>query len=182
MTLQRQTDGSVRIAGLDDWHLEALRSIPQLALPGEDERALRRVFPAPYAAGDASVEQQEDWAEYVQPELEALFEGSLARVSADLKTAHLAEPAPRHKAGRGESPGEDQEPEWVINVPADHVEDWFRAMNQARLVLSSTYEAHRQDQDYVAGMIARGDLEVLVQYEMLTALCGWWVDVLLNHP
>jgi hypothetical protein len=180
MTLQRQTDGSVRIAGLDDWHLEALRRIPQLALPGEDERALRRVFPAPYAAGDASVEQQEDWAEYVQPELEALFEGSLHRVREDLKTAHLAEPAPPSK-GRDRSATEEQEPEWVINVPADHVEDWFRAMNQARLVLSSTQQAHRQDQDYVAGMIARGDLEVLVQYEMLTALCGWWVEVLLNN-
>ncbi len=178
MTVQRQLDGAVRIAGLDEWHLEALRSIPRLAHPGEDERALRRVFPAPYAAGDASVEQQEDWAEYVQPELEALFEGSLSRVSADLKTAHLAEPQARSE--KAEPPPDDPEPEWAINIPAGHVEDWFRAMNQARLVLSATKETHRHDQEYITGMIEQGEIESLVLYEMLTALCGWWVDVMMR--
>src|SRR5436190_5445147 len=93
MTLQKLPNGSVRIARLDEWHLEALRTIPQLADPGDDEKALRRVFPAPFAAGEATAEQQEDWVEYVQPDIQSLFEGSLERVAADLKTAGISEPA-----------------------------------------------------------------------------------------
>lgn len=179
MTLQRQPDSSVRIARLDDWHLEALRRIPALADPGDDERALRRVYPAPFVAGEGTREQQEDWAEYVQPEMETLFESSIERVSSDLKTAHLSKPA-ESAAKDGKEPAEDPQPEWTINVPAAHVEDWFRAMNQARLVLSSSREAHRQDQEYVTTMLLKGEVDLLIQYEMLTALCGWWVDIMLR--
>jgi len=177
MTLQRQPDGSVRIAQLDDWHLNVLRRIPLLADPGDDEKALCRVYPAPYDAGEATPEQQADWAEYVQPELQSLFETSLDRVNQDLRTAHLSEPPP---PGTDAALLEPAAPEWTVNVPAAHVEDWFRAMNQARLVLSSSREAHRTDQEYLAGMLLKGEIELLIQYEMLTALCGWWVEVILN--
>jgi hypothetical protein len=203
MTLQRLPNGSVRIARLDEWHLDALRSIPQLADPGDDEKALRRVFPAPFAAGEATPEQQEDWVEYVQPDLQTLFEGSLERVAADLKTAQRSDPAEMDdeeddeeeddeevedgKDGEDDEEEEEEEdkiaikaPEWEFTVPADHVEDWYRAMNQARLVLSSAKEAHRTDNDFVTRMLLSGELDVLVRYEMLTAMCGWWVEVMLR--
>jgi len=217
MTLQRLPNGSVRIARLDEWHLDALRTIPQLANPGDDEKALRRVFPAPFAAGEATAEQQEDWVEYVQPDLQTLFEDSLERVAADLKTAHPSEPEDRNvdeeedevevevedEGGdedvvedeiEDEDEDEDEEeeededekdiaikaPEWELTVPGAHVEDWYRAMNQARLVLSSAKDAHRTDHDYVTRMLLSGELDVLVRYEMLTAMCGWWVEVILR--
>ena len=201
MTLQKLPNGSVRIARLDEWHLDALRSIPVLADPGDDEKALRRVFPAPFAAGDATAEQQEDWVEYVQPDLQNLFEGSLERVARDLKTAHLSavtdDPEEDEEEDDDEKDDDDEDsdnevedededkvgvkaPEWELTVPADHVEDWYRAMNQARLVLSSGKDAHRTDHDYVTRMLLSGELDVLVRYEMLTAMCGWWVEVLLR--
>lgn len=206
MTLQRLPNGSVRIARLDEWHLEALRTIPQIADPGDDEKALRRVFPAPFAAGEATPEQQEDWVEYVQPDLQALFEGSLERVAGDLKTVHVSAPEDTDDQEEDEDDEDDEDdveeeededdddegeeedskdvairpPRWELTVPAAHVEDWFRAMNQARLVLSSAKEAHRTDQEYVTRMLVSGELEVLIRYEMLTAMCGWWVEVMLR--
>src|SRR5688500_7023987 len=89
MTLQRLSDGSARLAQLNEWQLRTLQSIPAVAHAGEDDDALRRLFPAPFAPGEATEEQQEDWAELVQPELEALFETSLARVAKDLKMIEL---------------------------------------------------------------------------------------------
>jgi hypothetical protein len=206
MTLQRLPDGSVRIARLDDWHLDALRHIPVLADPGDDEKALHRVYPAPFAAGEATTEQQEDWAEFVQPELETLFEGSVKRVARDLKKARLSDPPPPPPPVAPPAPGNaneerdseelmdsdetadsppDGEPaapeqEWELTIPAGHVEDWFRAMNQARLVLSASKGAHRTDQEHVTRMLVNGEIEMLVRYEMLTAMCGWWVEVMMR--
>jgi hypothetical protein len=197
MTMQRLPDGSVRISALDDWHLNALRRIPSLADPGDDEKALRRIYPAPYTAGEATQEQQEDWAEYVQPELESLFATSIQRMAADLQTAHLSvpppeppaedAPAPNAGAGAGKNtrkrlkPKVDTAPEWSISIPADHIEDWFRAMNQARLVLSASKEAHRHDDAHVAAMLLKGELDLLIQYELLTGMCDWWVGALLSQ-
>ena len=197
MNLQRLPDGSVRISALDDWHLEALRHIPSLADPGDDEKALRRVYPAPYSAGEATREQLEDWAEYVQPELETLFESSIHRVAADLQTAHLSAPPPEplaeappppdagdaaeKPARKQRKPQPDAPPEWSISIPAEHIEDWFRTMNQARLVMAASKGAHRRDNDHVAAMLLNGEVELLIQYELLTGLCDWWVGALLRH-
>ena len=218
MTLQRLPNGSVRISRLDEWHLQALRRIPFMADPGDDEKALRRVFPAPFAAGDASEQQQEDWVEFVQPEMQSLFEGSIAKVASDLKSATLSDPEEFEEeeddddseaddddnddAESGESVGlerdaaageeaapesgsekpKEPEPLWELTVPAKHVEDWYRAMNQARLVLSSAKGAHRRDNEYIQRMLASGQIEMLIYYELLTSLCGWWVDVLYRSP
>ena len=207
MTLQRLPNGSVRISRVDEWHLQALRRIPLLADPGDDEKALRRVFPAPFVAGDASAEQQEDWVEFVQPEMQALFEESLSRVASDLKNATLSEPEeqdedeedePEEADGdldglapnAGEEPAdagedapskeEDPGPMWEVTIPAGHVEDWYRAMNQARLVLSAAKEAHRRDNDYIKRIVASGEVEMIIHYEILTGMCGWWCDVMLD--
>lgn len=220
MRLQRRPDGSVLLSQIDKWHLGALRKIPALADPGSSEKARKRLFPDPYAnAGDASAEQQEDWDQFVRPDLEALFSGSLERVAADLKTARPEQPATspsakkkpsartpeKHSTPKGvplirppqspvirppqppvkpalrpplkESP---RPPSWSLTIPADHVEDWFRAMNQARLVLSSTHEAHRTDNDYIARMFMSGRMQTVLQYELLTSLCGWWIEALLS--
>ena len=204
MTLQRLQDGSVRLAQLNEWQLRTLQSIPLVADAGDDDDALRRLFPAPFAAGEATNEQQEDWAELVQPELEDLFETSLARVSKDLKMIeldtspkepaeleHQDEPAAPARRGRGRSKsrksatkGESAAPPqelWRLTIPADHIEDWYRAMNQARLVLSEKHHAHRTDSAHIARMFISGKMEALIHYELLTGLCGWWVDVLMRR-
>ena len=207
MTLSRLPDGSVRFDQIDEWQLQSLKSIPAAADPRDEDGPLRRLFPAPFSSGEATPEQQEDWAELVQPELEALFSGSLATVAADLRTAEqipeppapepeppaAAPPAadpepgpegapvrprrPRRRAAKSAPPG----PRWRLNVPADHVEDWFRAMNQARLMMSERFEAHRTDGQHIARMLAAGKFEMVIFYELLTGLCGWWVDQVLHR-
>ena len=203
MTLQRLTDGSARLAQLNEWQLRTLQSIPSVAHAGDDDSALRRLFPAPFSAGEATDEQQEDWAELVQPELEELFETSLAHVAKDLKMIELdTDPppprdsddesvppvppsrGPRRRSRKSRAAGNDAEapPElWALTIPAAHVEDWYRAMNQARLMLAEKHHAHRTDSAHIARMFISGKMESLIQYELLTGLCGWWVDVMMQR-
>lgn len=221
MRVSRLPDGSVQLSQLDDWQLRTLRSLPGLADPGEDEAALRRLYPAPFEPGETTDEQKEDWAELVQPELEQLFENSLERVSADVKNARLESPPPpatedddedqedeedvgiekpprirapdpavrqRPRSPRRAAirPPEQEAPQemplrWEFTIPAAHVEDWYRAMNQARLILSERHAAHRTDDEHIARLFMSGRMEPLIQYELLTALCGWWVEVLMRR-
>ena len=96
MTIQRLPDGSVKIADLEDWNLDLLKSIPTLAVAGESGKAQKRLFPDAFASGDAKEEQIEDWEEFVRPELEDLFSGSLAKVTGDVSAA-IPEPAPARR-------------------------------------------------------------------------------------
>jgi hypothetical protein len=207
MTLQRLKDGSVRITQIDEWHLEMLRNIPSLASTGENEKARQRLFPRPFAESEVTEENFRDWEEFVRPGIEQLFSDSLQRVSQDIegaardvseaaKTTEEADPAlpedsagpppapPRRKRRKasGTEPGvSPPEPAlWSFRIPAAHVEDWYRAMNQVRLMLSTKHEAHRTDNAHIAGMFISGKMETLIQYELFTGLCSWWVEVLLK--
>jgi hypothetical protein len=195
MTLQRLPDGSVQVANLDEWHLQVLRSIPALTSADGNEEARRRLFPRPFSPGDATEEHFHDWDEFVRPGLEQLFADSVQHVAQDIDTAAPEEPsqpkkeaAPtgdsppkkRRKAARGPGISPPQTVRWGFKIPADHVEDWFRAMNQARLMLSAKHEAHRTDNAHIASMFINGKMETLIQYELLTGLCSWWVDALLR--
>ena len=211
MRITRTPDGTVHLSRINEWELRTLRSLPGIADPGEDEAALRRLYPAPFQAGEATEENQEDWAELVQPELEQLFESSLERVADDVKTALLEAPSPdglqddeeddeeededgeiepEESSGESEDETEDleepagvteQPPRWELTIPAAHVEDWYRAMNQARLMLSTKHEAHRRDDEHIARLLASGRIESLIQDQLLTAMCGWWVEVLMRQ-
>lgn len=214
MRFSRLPDGSVHLSQMDEWQLRLLRSLPGLADPGDDEAALRRLYPAPFEPGETTEEQKEDWAELVQPELEQLFENSLERVSADVKSARLEPPPameedasrddkedegvekpPRvrvpvpaaRKRPRNPRPAEVRSPEpeaplrWEFTIPVSHVEDWYRAMNQARLILSERHAAHRTDDEHIARLFMSGRIEPLIQYELLTAMCSWWVDALMRR-
>jgi len=199
MMLHRLPDGSVHVAHLDEWHLQMLRSIPVLASAGDDDQAKRRLFPPPYSHGDAGEEHFQDWDEFVRPGLEQLFTDSLQHVAEDLESVLLEAPAvpktpekpesaaaidppaprrKRRKSGPGISPPDPDL--WGFHIPAAHVEDWYRAMNQVRLMLSEKYEAHRTDNEHIAGMFISGNMETLIQYELFTGLCSWWVEALLR--
>lgn len=199
MTLEKLPDGSVRLGRINEWQLRALHHIPAAADPEGDAAALARLFPAPYAPGEASPEQQEDWAEFVQPDLEATFTRSIASVARDLKNVELQrsgeadedEDDKPHRA-KETGAGDDDTPEeppaadilHTFVIPAAHVEDWFRAMNQARLMLAAKYQVHRTDPEHLAQLFAGGKAEVFVYYDLLSALCGWWVEALMrgNNP
>jgi hypothetical protein len=218
MRIHKQPGGSVLVRYANAFEFHTLWQLPELASTAGHDGAENRLYPPPFAAEEATPEQQEDWDEYVRPELEELFGTSFAHVLADLeKAARDAPPEPREFPVRkprrrvpqepvivapappeilpprraGEPPATKppaaapppQKPEapalWTFAIPAEHVEDWFRAMNAARLVLSERHDCHRDDFDYVLRMFNSGNVPYH-QYRLLTGMCGWWVEALMR--
>jgi len=71
-------------------------------------------------------------------------------------------------------------PHFVLTIPADHAEAWFRAMNQARIVLSVRYGIDSERVPELGRLLEAGQLEYWFQYELFVSLQGWLVEAVLN--
>lgn len=69
---------------------------------------------------------------------------------------------------------------FTVNIPADHTEHWFRAMNQARIVLSAKHGIDSEHQPDLASLLTSGTLEHWFQYELFVSLQGWLVEVVMD--
>ncbi len=183
------------MARLNAWDVQTFRSLPDLADYTTDPGAEDRLLPKPAIDADMTPEMAMDWVEYVVPELRDSFARSLEKVMADLGTL-----APEVDEERGEHGGEEpataeRDPDaatdaatgsgagtelFGLTIPAAHAEDWFRAMNQARLVLSSRYGIDSEKLPDLAGLLAAGKLEHWFQYELFVSLQGWLVEAVLD--
>lgn len=69
---------------------------------------------------------------------------------------------------------------FTLTIPPGHVEAWFRAMNQARLVLSARYGIDSEHVPDLAQLLENGQLEHWFQYELFVSLQGWLVEAVLD--
>lgn len=106
---------------LDVIFIELLRQIPATADPGESATARARLYSQP--AEDAAT--QEEWREYVEPELRHLFETANETVRSDLTQL--------------DKKNENGLLEDNLPVPKRHFENWLSSLNQARLALAAKH-------------------------------------------
>ena len=100
--------------------------LPQTCEPEEDPAILERLYPRPLDPDEPEDEQdaaEEDWSDYVRPELETAFDENMLTVMTDLAEARLSEAT-------------GEEIYYCLEVPGDHLEAWFQVLNRARIVLS----------------------------------------------
>lgn len=226
MLLQLLPNGDISLINIHPLEANALLAIPMNADATGTPEAEARLFPSPvdessYAAHDPLevAATQEDWEEFVVPELRELFDGGLARVMENLKkltpapyeefdeedeesddededeedeeflndlleqTENAEEKGPlkpdSDQAGEAEvaepKPKADLMPNYKLTIPRALAEDWFRAMNQARLVMAEktvwideTGEVH-------------GPFLSQVHYEIYTSFQGWLIEMVLSE-
>lgn len=187
MTLHKLANGSIHLSKLNSWDVQTFRSLSSLADYSKDAAAEKRLLPAPAADQDLSPEMAMDWVEYVIPELRESFAHNLETVLADLKNL-TEEPQPPPSEAEfpdDREPGTQREtepemPHFCLAIPADHVEQWYRAMNQARIVLSAQYGIDSEHVPDLAKLLESGQLEKWFQYELFVSLQGWLVEVAMN--
>lgn len=191
MHLQQLPDGSIRLSRLNSWDVQTFRSLPALADYGADPQAEKRLLPPPAIESDLTPEMGMDWVEYVIPELRESFARNLETVLADLsqltmdETEVPAEAADAEPAGENSAPGQAERevaemPYFSLTIPAGHAEPWFRAMNQARIVLSTRYGIDSENIPDLSHLLASGKLEHWFQYELFVSLQGWLVEAVLD--
>jgi hypothetical protein len=115
MTLRMKDGETLVLSGLDEFLCGLLREIPGAGVPSAASR--ERFFPKPTAG--CHPEADEDWQDFIEPELEDRFSQNRSRVSEDLRGLQ-----DRGRAG------------WELEIPMGHVGQWIHALNQARLALT----------------------------------------------
>ena len=193
MRLSLLPDGIISFTQMHPLEANALLSIPQNADPTDIPEAEERLYPAPIEESarrdvDAmeAIATEADWKEYVLPELRELFDGSMERVKQSLKQLG---PAPQVELENHDEGDEADEPEedddedepksshanLALNISTQLAEDWYRAMNQARLVMS-------QKSLWIDGEgNLHGPLISQIHYEIYAHVQGWLVEYVLSE-
>ena len=157
----------------ESWILEALNPIewrflselPHLA-SGSDlpPQARKRLKPDPIdplqALESDESSFEEDWREFVEPDLDRLFAESRDRVVDDLASASRNAEAPLPER---------------IEIPNENSEHWFSVINQARLLMNEAHgiaDASERFDPEVFGESEKGVERILLlaQYEFYTAI------------
>lgn len=122
MEIVRLDPKTVLLREIDPFAATLMRRIVLETDPGGDETARGRLFSKPME-GEGR-ELNEEWAQYVEPELRHLFQSANETVTEDLKALHQTD-----TAADGES--------YTLHIPVAHIEQWLNTLNQARLVMAA---------------------------------------------
>lgn len=189
MRIRLLKNGDVSLTQLNPLEAEALLSIPKNADPTDTPEAEARLFPN--LVSDDSVNEnpdevasmQEDWEEYVVPDLKELFDQSMQNVRANLK--RLSPAPPEHLEDLIPQAPEEEEsaaaefpqgiPVFKLVIPRESVEDWYRAMNQARLVMVEKTLWVEENGDLHGPIIPQ------IQYEIYTFVQQWLVEHVMSQ-
>jgi hypothetical protein len=123
--IERNDKGGFNFVDVETQLAQLFLAIPTAADPGNDPAANARLFPCPTETPEP--ELNEEWAQFVVPELREGFAVAQSEVDADLEPLRRGEPG------------------WEI--PAEHIEGWLSALNQARLALAARHGVTEEDMD-----------------------------------
>ena len=118
---------TIRISGIDPLLADCLYELPDILEQRDKPAARARLFPDP-THNDAQANA--DWQRLIQPDLHHLLASAGEIVARDLTTLQL------------ESPDTDS---LCATFPAEHVNAWMSALNQARLILGELFHIEEHD-------------------------------------
>ena len=130
MKIIRLNERTIAIGPMDLFCTELLHQIRLSANPEGDRAAKERLFPSPTRGMDE--EFDEEWIEYITPELAELFASSIQVIEKDLADFPPSLPADDHH---------------TLELPISHLEAWIHGLNQARLVTAARYNFTEEDMD-----------------------------------
>jgi hypothetical protein len=119
---------------LEPFFIELLRGIPEAAEPGDSIRARDRLFSKPLETDSAGF--NEDWREFVEPELREMFRSAQEVVTGDLRGLPPADPRIDPASGKLDSAAFSAT-QHKLEIPRDHADAWLGVLNQARLVIAA---------------------------------------------
>lgn len=142
----------LRIKGIEPLLAMCLQELPAVLEKRDSPAARPRLFPNPTGA-DAKA--NDDWQQFVAPELRHLFVSAGETVVRDLTALD------------GDT----------LTFPAEHVNAWMSALNQARLILGELHEIADHDMD-------PNDLDPRVPKQravLLIHLYGYLLQLFVEH-
>ena len=136
MELIKNDDSTWTLNKVSELEHLMLSRLPDSADPTGCEEASDRLYPSPIAPDaevddDKSFTLENDWKEFIEPELRSDFRDSLKVVADDLGKSSMTKE------------GELNQYEFII--PTAHANHWCSALNQARIVIHHRYDLPSED-------------------------------------
>ncbi|MGK0188195.1 MAG: hypothetical protein ACI9R3_003987 [Verrucomicrobiales bacterium] len=153
------------IEGLGETELEMLRGLREAADPTACPDAERRLFPEPVTdASEEDLDAVADWKEFVVPDLRTLFDEALDQFEKDVSAAELVRKLPVKR--------------YKVKVEIRHLEQWYSALNQARLVLQEKYRLPSENAGLsVEELFAKGQWRAYFQSRFYAEIQCWLLEV-----
>lgn len=159
MKMRRIISKGLVLSGMPAAQLRMLEQMALHADPSGSPAASERLYQSPVKQPQNVTDEElvDDWQEFVMPDLRHEFTRQLDCVANDLSQAQReSTPSPLHddslREGEDEDEGESEEEfededaatspaaTYELIIPFDHIESWYGALNQARLVMQERYE------------------------------------------
>lgn len=178
-----------------EWHF--ICELPLIAAGRElgEQRSRDILMPDPLSAEDSVGEEEflEDWQEFVQPDLASAFESDRTQVTSDLESAEMSGPpeiALPEDASLEQIAmlAEFQSLTWrKLTISLEHVEPWYSALNQARLMMNEKHELAEDEARFMGNVVQESedgmdsDRALLVtQYEFYSIVQSILIDQLME--
>jgi hypothetical protein len=162
VNVSRLDEETFLLSGLDPFLVEILRQLPAAATVGTDDAASQRLYPNP--ADESEPQTNEEWRQYVTPELRRLFESATETLTSDLGNI---------------APLEGDADRLAVPIPQDHSDAWLNALNQARLALAARHAVTEADMDAKFPLIVRSDRDfALLQIHFYGLLQEFLIEAL----
>jgi hypothetical protein len=128
MKIELLLEQGLRLSEVSREQLQLFLQLPLHADPADCPEAESRLHQAPLSDPQDEDDRgfNSDWRDQVLPDLQSEFNDQLDTVNEDLKAAT-------------QSAGEDDLPEFAFEIPFAHIDHWYGALNQARLVMNERY-------------------------------------------
>lgn len=156
MKMRRIISKGLVLSGMPAAQLRMLEQVALHADPSGSPAASERLYQSPVKQPQNVTDEElvDDWQEFVTPDLRHEFTRQLDCVANDLSQAQPeSTPSPPHddslhddslREGEDEDENEDAATSpaatYELIIPFDHIESWYGALNQARLVMQERYE------------------------------------------
>lgn len=169
-----------------------LRMLKQVALhadPSGSPAASERLYQSPVKQPQNVTDEElvDDWQEFVMPDLRQEFTRQLDCVANDLSQAQPeSTPSPLHddllREDEDESEDEDAATSpaatYELIIPFDHIESWYGALNQARLVMQERYEfPETENLEAMVGLLTSKNLKPYLTSRFYMEIQGALLDL-----
>ena len=164
MNVSRIDRQTFLLSGLDPFLVEMLLQLPAAATTDaiDDDPALERLYPDP--AEPSETKTNDEWRQYVTPELRRLFESATETLAADLDRV----------APMGSEAGN-----FAVRIPLNHCDAWLNALNQARLALAARHAVTEADMESKFPLIVRSERDfALLQIHFYGLLQEFLIEAL----
>ena len=149
----------IRISGIEPFLADCLQGLGEILEQRDSPKARERLFPDPTASDDKA---NAEWLQQITPEMRHFFVSADETVARDLTALQPETP----ETGCLQ-----------VTFPAEHVNAWMSALNQARLILGELFSLTENDMNATDLDVRSKKTLAIVRVHLLGYLLQLFIDL-----